>query len=205
MQIPRRPTPTRQSRCRHTQQLYSTTPAPRYRRTATPQLYGLEHAQAEVTGEPLPMSACAKSLQLCLTLCDPVDCSPPGSSVHGILQARILECVAFPFSRGSSRPRDRAHVSYVSCIAGGFFTSRATRETQQPIIHTLSAHPVRVLIRCNSLGGTVIFHIFTQPPTRSHGHGTSLHTHRIMESPGSSCRNQDNHTHSRPLELKPQA
>ena len=41
--------------------------------------------------------------QLCLTLCDPVDCSPPGSSVHRILQARILEWVAIPFSRGSSR------------------------------------------------------------------------------------------------------
>ena len=40
--------------------------------------------------------------QLCWTLCDPVDCSPPGSSVHGILQARILEWVAVPFSRGSS-------------------------------------------------------------------------------------------------------
>ena len=44
----------------------------------------------------------AKSLQSCLTLCDPMDCSPPGSSVHGILQARILEWVAMPFSRGSS-------------------------------------------------------------------------------------------------------
>ena len=42
--------------------------------------------------------------QLCLTLCDPVDCSPPGSSIHGILQARILEWVAISFSRGSSRP-----------------------------------------------------------------------------------------------------
>ena len=44
--------------------------------------------------------------QLCLTLCDPMDCSLPGSSVHGILQARILEWVAISFSRGSSRPRD---------------------------------------------------------------------------------------------------
>ena len=42
--------------------------------------------------------------QLCLTLCDPMDCSPPGSSVHGILQSRILEWVAMPFSRGSSSP-----------------------------------------------------------------------------------------------------
>ena len=49
---------------------------------------------------------CAKLLQLCSTLCDPMDCSPPGSSVHGILQARMLEWVAMPSSRGSSQPRD---------------------------------------------------------------------------------------------------
>ena len=49
--------------------------------------------------------------QLCLTLCDPMDRSPPGSSVHGILQARILEWVAIPSSRGSSQPRDRTCVS----------------------------------------------------------------------------------------------
>ena len=53
--------------------------------------------------------------KLYLTLCDPVDCSPPGSSAHGILQARILEWVAMPSSRGSSKPRDLSHVSYVSC------------------------------------------------------------------------------------------
>ena len=47
-------------------------------------------------------AVCAKLLQLCLTLCDLVDCSPPGSSVHGILQARILEWVAMPSFRGSS-------------------------------------------------------------------------------------------------------
>ena len=44
--------------------------------------------------------------QSCLTLCDPMDCSPPGFSVHGILQARILEGVAMPSTRGSSQPRD---------------------------------------------------------------------------------------------------
>ena len=55
----------------------------------------------------------AKSLQLFLTLCDPMNCSPSGSSVHGILPARILEWVAVPFSRGSSRPMDR---TWVSCI-----------------------------------------------------------------------------------------
>ena len=48
--------------------------------------------------------------------CDPMDCSQPGSSVHGIFQARILECVAISFSRGSSRPRDWTRVPYISCI-----------------------------------------------------------------------------------------
>ena len=57
-----------------------------------------------------------KSLQLCPTLCDPMDCSPPDSSVHGILQARILEWVAMASSKGSSRPRDRNHVSNISYI-----------------------------------------------------------------------------------------
>ena len=58
----------------------------------------------------------AKSLQSCLTLCDPVDYSPPGSSVYGILQARILERVAMLPSRGSSQPRDQTRISHVSCI-----------------------------------------------------------------------------------------
>jgi len=59
-----------------------------------------------------------------LTLCDPMDCSPPSSSVHGIFQASILEWVAMPSSRGSSQPRDQTQVS---CIAGRFFVW-ATRE-----------------------------------------------------------------------------
>ena len=57
----------------------------------------------------------AKSLQWCLTLCDPVDCSLPGFSVHEILQARILEWNAMPSSRGSFQPGDRTWVSSVSC------------------------------------------------------------------------------------------
>ena len=61
---------------------------------------------------------CVLVVQLCPTLCDPMDCSPPGSSVHGILQAGILEWVAIAFSRGSSRPRDWTQVS---CIAARFF------------------------------------------------------------------------------------
>ena len=59
---------------------------------------------------------CAKSLQSCSTLCNPMDGVSPDSSVHGILQARILEWVAVPSSRGSSLARDRTRISYVSCI-----------------------------------------------------------------------------------------
>ena len=59
---------------------------------------------------------CAKLLQLCLTLCDPIQCSPLGSSVCGILQPRILEWVAMPSSRGSSWCRGWTYVSYVFCI-----------------------------------------------------------------------------------------
>ena len=51
--------------------------------------------------------------QLCPTLCDPVDCSPPGSSVHGIFQPRILAWFAIFFSRGTSWPRDRTHISWI--------------------------------------------------------------------------------------------
>ena len=66
------------------------------------------------------------------TLCDPVDCSSPGYSVHGILQARILEWVAISFSRGSSQPRDW---SQVSCIGGRFFTVWATRVSWKMKVH----------------------------------------------------------------------
>ena len=68
---------------------------------------------------PSAAAAAAKSLQSCPTLCDPIDCSLPGSSIQGILQARILEWVAISFSRGSSQPRNR---TWVSRIAGRRFT-----------------------------------------------------------------------------------
>ena len=87
------------------------------------------------SGVPLPsakcylekhiLSMCVLVAQSCLALCNPMDWGPPGSSVHGILQARILEWVAISFSRGPSRPRDRTQVS---CITGGFFTVWVTRE-----------------------------------------------------------------------------
>ena len=66
-----------------------------------------------------------KATQSCPTLCDPMDCSPSGSSIHGILQARILEWNAIPFSRGSSLLRDRTQLS---CTVGRFFTIWANRK-----------------------------------------------------------------------------
>ena len=71
---------------------------------------------------------CARLLQSCPTLCNSMDCSPPGSSVHGILQARRLEWVAMHSSRGASLPRDQTQFSYVSRITGRFFTTSATWE-----------------------------------------------------------------------------
>ena len=69
----------------------------------------------------------AKSLQLCPTLWDPMDCSPPGSSVHGILQARILEWVATPSFRKSSPPRDQTTSLLSPALADWvFFTTSAT-------------------------------------------------------------------------------
>ena len=69
----------------------------------------------------ITMHVCMCSVaQACPTLCDPMDCSPPGSSRHEILQARLLEWGAIPSSRGSSQPKDRTHVP---CAAGGFFTA----------------------------------------------------------------------------------
>ena len=77
-----------------------------------------------------PRSESVKVLvsQSCLTLCHPMDCSLPGSSVHGILQVRMLEWVAISFSRASSWPRD-------ACIAGRLFTIWATREAQTQVVY----------------------------------------------------------------------
>ena len=85
----------------------------------------------------------AKPLKSCPTLCDPLDCSPPGPSVRGILQARILEWLALPASRGSSRPRARTLVSsrlphcrrvlYLWCHQGG------PRESPRAAYSTLGA------------------------------------------------------------------
>ena len=90
--------------------------------------------KAEVMGEGLGesveskryMCVHAKLLQSSLTLCNPMEHTPPVFSVCGILQARILEWVAMSSSRGSSQPRDRTHVSHLPALTGAFFTISAT-------------------------------------------------------------------------------
>ena len=77
--------------------------------------------------------------QSCPTLCEPMDYNPPGSSVHGILQARILEWAAMPSSRESSWPRDRTHISCGSCTAGRFFTAEPPGKAHLTLIIYLKA------------------------------------------------------------------
>ena len=95
---------------------------------------------------------CAKSLQSCPTLCDPMECSPPGSSVHEILQARIMDWIAMPSSRGSSPPRDQTQVSMSPALAARFFTTSMTWETPQKLaihlrlIHKSSNTPIKILL-----------------------------------------------------------
>ena len=76
---------------------------------------GIQDQTGRVSGQKVKVLV----TQSCPTLCDPMDCSTPGSSVHGIFQAVVLEWVAISFSRGSSHPRDQ---TWVSCIAGRFYT-----------------------------------------------------------------------------------
>ena len=75
------------------------------------------------------LCACVLATQLGPTLCDSMDCSQPGFSVHEVLQARILAWVAIPFSRGSFWSKDR---TWVSCIAGGLFTAWTTSGLEKP-------------------------------------------------------------------------
>ena len=62
------------------------------------------------------------------TLCNPTDCSPPGPSVHGILQTRILQWVAISYSRGSSQPRDQTTSPVSPTLAGKFFTKKQNKD-----------------------------------------------------------------------------
>ena len=86
--------------------------------------------------------------QLCQTLCNPTDCSPPDFSVHGILQARILERVAFPFSKGSSAPSDRTQVSR---IADRFFTIWSTKWKKVKSLSHVRLFAIPWTVACNRL------------------------------------------------------
>jgi len=81
------------------------------------------------------MCVCAKPPQSCLTLCEPMDCSPPGSSVHGILQARIVERVVMPSSRDLHDPGTELVSLMPPALAGGFFTTSATWKAHIAFVH----------------------------------------------------------------------
>ena len=100
----------------------------------------------------------ANSLQSCPTVCDPVDCSPPGSSVHDTSQARILEWVAMPSSRGSSNPEIDPLSLMFPALAGGFFTASSTCRAPD----SLSTSP---LLLCLLHKGDVCRVLFLQPYT----------------------------------------
>ena len=85
---------------------------------------------------------CVLVAQSCPTLSDPMDCSPPSSSVHGVFQARVLESVAMS-SRGSSRPRIEPASPVFPVLAGGFFTTSATREVLGMDGNSNSQHSLR--------------------------------------------------------------
>ena len=97
------------------------------------------------------LRAC-KSLQSYLTLCNRMDCSPPGSSPHGMLQARMLEWASLPSSRGSSPPRDRTWVSCGYCIAARFFAANPPGKPKKMISFTKS-HLTELLLQLPQMRG----------------------------------------------------
>ena len=105
------------------------------------------NAQAETFFHAAAWCVCVFVTQSCPTLCDPVDCSPPGSSLHGVLQARTVEWVVFSSSRGSFQPRDWTQVS---CIASGLFTTWATRAD----VHSIQYYAILNSVLCNMLSST---------------------------------------------------
>ena len=92
----------------------------------------------KINNRYLYVCVCAKSLQSCSTLCNPTDQSPPGSSIHGIFHAGILQRVAMPSSWGSSQSRDRTTFLTSLALAGKFFTTTTTWEAQQISIQLLN-------------------------------------------------------------------
>ena len=137
--------------------------------------------------------------QSCPTLCDPMDCSLPGSSLHGILQARVLEWVAISFSRGSSWPRDR---TWVSRIPGRRFNLWATREalwlTSMLVISSIQFSPQSCPTLCDpmnrSMPGLPVHHQLLEF-TQSHVHwvGDAIQPSHPLSSPSSPTLNLSQH------------
>ena len=126
--------------------------------------------------------------QSCLTRCNTMDCSLPGSSVHGILQARILEWVAVPSSRASSQPREWTQIS---SIAGGFFTIWASRTAQLAFTAILATSFPTGMSLCFLISKLGIITIFTcagfvmiQVVPESKSSGKVGSDHRCCSSPG---------------------
>ena len=104
-------------------------------------------------GHAAMVCVCAKSLQECLTLCDPMDCSPPGSSVHGIFQASILEWIAISSSRGSSQPRAHTHIS---CIQ--FSSVESLNHVQLFVMPWTKACQASLSITNSCTGRQILYH-----------------------------------------------
>ena len=131
--------------------------------------------------------------QLCPTLGDPVDSSLPGSSLHGILQARILEWAAISFSRGSSQPRDQTRIS---CIAGRRFTLWTIREAQWLIQFSSVTQSCPTL--CDPMNcSTPVLPVHHQHPefTQTHVHWVSdaIHPSHPLSSPSPPAPNPSQH------------
>ena len=104
----------------------------------------------------LGVCMCAKLLQSCPTLCNPIDYSPPGSTVHRILQARILGWVALSSSRGSSRPRDWTWVSCISFFAATAKSLQLCLTLCNPIDGSPPASPIPGILQARTLEWVVI-------------------------------------------------
>ena len=144
---------------------------------------------------------CVLVAQLCLTLCDPINFGPPDPSVCGILQARILERVAVPFSRGSFQPRDR---TWVSCIMGRFFAIWATRNSPhkglptnlwakfvvvQPLSHVWLWDPMK----CSTAGYPVLHYLPEFAQTHVHWVGDAIPLSHPLSTPSPLALNLSQH------------
>ena len=139
--------------------------SPEDKRTCIIIRWGIERAtqEAKNSHQLCCLIVCAHVwAQLCTTLCDPIDCSLPGSSVHGIFQTRILKWVAISYSRGSLQSRDRTCISCIFCIGRWILHHCATWE--DPFLSQLMATPFFWLPRIYrvTLGSSLFSH---SPPS----------------------------------------